>query len=88
MRSTACLFLSGELSNSINIHKSVRSIAHCNYLAFIRIQVSCHLHNATEESGAHVAGLWEIDKKLISHYRATCINHAGGRVSESVALQL
>lgn len=70
MQSTACLFLCGELSNPINIHKSVSSIAHSNYLAFIRMQVSCYLHNATEETGAHVAGFWvskEIDTKETSH---------------------
>lgn len=53
------------MSNAINIHKSVSSIAHSNYLAFIRMQVSCYLHNATEESGAHVAGFVCARKRLI-----------------------
>lgn len=50
----ACLFI--LLSNAIHIHKSVSSIAHHNYLAFIRMQGFCYLHNATEESHTHVAG--------------------------------
>lgn len=58
------LFLCGELSDPINIHRSVIGITHSNFLAFIRMQVSHYLHNATGESGAHVAGFW-CSRKLV-----------------------
>lgn len=54
------------------------------------MQVSCYLYNATEESGAHVAGFVcarKAHKAAFSH-GGTCINHARGRVFDRLTLQL
>lgn len=51
-------------------------------MAFIRMQVSCYLHNATEESSTHVTGLgvqgnWH--EAGFSHEDSS-INHAKGHI--------